>query len=99
GEQKIMPTRTSVGSMFCDEFGVEVLVTPRHLRSLDSGDIRLAQLCGALDAPVSLRKPNEILVGQQHRARAAVLGDADRLAHGGVLIGAEIFRNPRRSCT
>lgn len=64
-----------------------------HFRGFDRGDLVRAELRCQIDPPVALRQPDKILIGQQHRARATVLGDDYRVADRGILIGAKIFRD------
>ena len=60
---------------------------------LDLGQLIVTERRGQFDAQVAFCQPQVILIGDQYRARSAVLGDDDRIANGGVLIGAEIFGN------
>ncbi len=67
--------------------------TRLHFGGFDRGDLVRAEPRCQLDPAVALRQPDKILVGQQHGARAAVLGDDDRVADRGILIGAKVFRD------
>ncbi len=79
--------------MLVVEFGVEMRKARRHSRCFHLSDLLIRQIGGQLNPALAPRQAQIVLLGYQDGARAAVLGDDHRLAHGGLLIGAEVLRH------
>lgn len=75
------------------ELVVKMVNIRRHFGGFDRSDLVRAKLRCQLDPPIALRQPDKFLVGQQHGAQAAVLGNEDLVADRGILISAKIFES------
>jgi hypothetical protein len=75
------------------EFCVEMRKARRHSRRFHRSDLLIRQISGQFNPALAPRQAQIVLLGYQDGARAAVLGDDHRLAHGGLLIGAEVLRH------
>jgi hypothetical protein len=75
------------------EFSVQMRKVRRHARCFHRIDLDIGQFGGQLNPALAPRQAQIVLLGYQDGARAAVLGDDHRLAHGGLLIGAEVLRH------
>ncbi len=97
GITETQPTLGSVGSILVhQQFSIEMIQARFHRRSLDRVKLVVSDRSRQIDPPIALGEAQIILIGHEHCAGPAVLGDDDWLSHGGILVGAEILRN--RSC-
>lgn len=97
---KIEPANLKLSALSCRNgriLTVKCQTTARfHRRSLDRGKLVVTDRSRQIDPPIALGQAEVIFIGNQHRARPAVLGDDHWLSHGRILVGTEILRN--RGC-
>lgn len=91
---KIQPTLGSPGIMlFFVQFTIEMLKACFHRSGFNSREIIFCQRTRQFDATLPSHQTQIILVSEQNSARATVLGNNNRIAHGSVLVSAKILGN------